>query len=93
VSIDPLFLVIPIISSLLSSSETRFQPLGDLIAQASVDPRFALPEPFSKGPAGVGFNEDVGRLLEIKSIKRVFKACCEKKGMFLLRLTSEEDHN
>jgi len=79
---DPLFLVIPIIESLTTTS-TRFQPLGDLIAQASVDPRFALPEPFSKEPAGAGFNEDVSRLLAIKSVRRVFRACCEKKGWFI----------
>lgn len=81
VPVDPLFLVIPIIDFLINTS-TRFQPLGDLIAQASVDPRFALPEPFSKEPAGSGFNEDISRLLGIKSVKRVFKACCEKKSKY-----------
>jgi ribonuclease H2 subunit B len=81
VPVDPLFLVIPIIESLTTTS-TRFQPLGDLVAQASVDPRFALPEPFSKEPAGSGFNEDISRLLAIKSVRRVFRACCEKKGPF-----------
>ena len=89
VPVDPLFLVIPIIESLTTTS-TRFQPLGDLIAQASVDPRFALPEPFSKEPAGSGFNEDISRLLAIKSVRRVFKACCEKKGpsSYMLRDSS-----
>jgi ribonuclease H2 subunit B len=80
VPVDPLFLVIPIIESLLKSTSTHFQPLGDLIAQAGVDPSFALPEPFSKEPAGQGFNEDVSCLLSIKSVRRVFKACCEKKS-------------
>jgi len=83
VPVDPLFLVIPIIESLKSAS-THFQPLGDLIAQVSVDPRFALPEPFSKEPAGQGFNEDISRLLAMKSVRKVLKACCEKKGQFIL---------
>lgn len=83
VPVDPLYLVIPIILSLLDSSSgaNQFQPLADLIAQASVNPTFALPEPFSKEPKkGGGWNEDVARLLSLKVIKRVFKACCEKKG-------------
>lgn len=86
VPVDPLFLVIPIITSLLSSSSSsaaRFQPLGDLIAQASVDPGFALPEPFSTEPLASGsrgFNEDITRLLDIKPVRRVLRACCEKKG-------------
>jgi ribonuclease H2 subunit B len=80
IPVDPLFSVIPIIESLLQSSSTHFQPLEDLIAQAGVDPRFALPEPFSKEPAERGFNDDISRLLSIKSVRRVFKACCEKKS-------------
>lgn len=88
VPVDPLFLVIPIVLSLISSA-THFQPLSDLVAQASVNPDFALPEPFSREAIkGGGFNEDVGRLLAIKSVRRVFKLCCEKKGTtHTLRLT------
>lgn len=88
VPVDPLFLVIPIVLSLISSA-THFQPLSDLVAQASVNPDFALPEPFSREAIkGGGFNEDVGRLLAIKSVRRVFKLCCEKKGTIpTLRLT------
>lgn len=84
VPVDPLFLVIPIILALLDSkTNPHFQPLPDLISQASVIPSFALPEPFSKEPlkgGGGGFNEDVARLLSLKVIRRVLKACCEKKG-------------
>lgn len=86
VPVDPLFLVIPIILSLTSSSTptTHFQPLPDLVAQTSVNPDFALPEPFSREEQkrGQGFNEDVGRLLSLKCIKRAFRACCDKKGKF-----------
>lgn len=79
VPIDPLFLVIPIILSLISSA-THFQPLSDLIAQASVNPEFGLSEPFSKEGVKAGWNEDVARLLAFKDVKRVFKACCERKS-------------
>lgn len=79
VPVDPLFLVIPLILS-LTSSATHFQPLSDLIAQASVHPGYALPEPFSKEPVKAGWNEDVARLLALKGVRRVFKACCDRKG-------------
>lgn len=93
VPIDPLFLVIPIILSLISSNNEngRFQPLPDLISQASVNPIFALPEPFSKEPKKEGgWNEDIARLLSCKGIRRVFKLCCEKKGQFLASLPSRK---
>lgn len=106
--IDPLFLVIPIISELLKqvsstirlsrsnqadiykSTGSQFQPLSDLIISASSLSAFSLPEAFSTAstsaetPAGRAqsgqINEDVSRLLGIKSVRKVFRLCCERKG-------------
>jgi ribonuclease H2 subunit B len=83
VPIDPLFLVIPIILSLLPTSSTSipFQPFSDLVAQVSASAAFALPEPFASTVEGKGgWNEDVGRLLARKSMRRVMKLTCERKG-------------
>ncbi|WVW86043.1 hypothetical protein I302_108081 [Kwoniella bestiolae CBS 10118] len=83
--IDPLFLVIPIITALSSTTNGQsFQPLSDLISTASSLPTFSLPEPFTQPtkpgqPSGSGYNRDIEIMLKLKVVKRVFKACCEKK--------------
>ncbi|WVR07781.1 hypothetical protein IAU60_004824 [Kwoniella sp. DSM 27419] len=82
--IDPLFLVIPLILA-LSSNEDRFRPLSDLLTDLPSMPTFALRPPFS-GSAKVAaassttvYNADLGELVKMKCIRRVFKVCCEKK--------------
>ncbi|WVQ84931.1 hypothetical protein IAT38_007094 [Cryptococcus sp. DSM 104549] len=84
--IDPLFLVIPIILDLIPAGPPPFQPLSDLIYAASISSTFSLPLPFTSDPKGKApatgdeaRNDDIDRLLAIKSVRRVFKACCEKK--------------
>ncbi|TYJ58445.1 hypothetical protein B9479_000651 [Cryptococcus floricola] len=82
--VDPLFLVIPLILSLVpeNGSVLHFQPLYDLLSTCASSPSFILPEPFtSKGkrPASEGVNEDLSALLKLKSVKRAFRACCEVK--------------
>lgn len=83
-TIDPLFLVIPLVLPLLAAQKetVQFQPLSSLISTVSSLSAHSLSAPFTKPPEGtkVGFNEDVGRLLQLKSVKRVFKLCCERKG-------------
>ncbi|WWD19530.1 hypothetical protein CI109_103991 [Kwoniella shandongensis] len=84
--IDPLFLVIPLILALIpnGASPPPFQPLSDLISAVSTSSQFSLSPPFvassSKTPSSYErFNEDLSTLLETKSVRKVFKACCEKK--------------
>ncbi|WWC91594.1 uncharacterized protein L201_006540 [Kwoniella dendrophila CBS 6074] len=86
--IDPLFLVIPIIIALSKTNNVQsFQPLSDLISTACSLNTLSLPEPFlppskpgqSSTKAELGYNADLNGLLKMKIVKRVFKACCEKK--------------
>ena len=79
--IDPLFLVIPIVLSLLSHTNS-FQPLSDLISTASSSSTFSLPLPFTRDPGSSTetFNEDISRLLAVPSVRRAFRLCCERKG-------------
>ncbi|ORY26709.1 ribonuclease H2, subunit B [Naematelia encephala] len=85
--IDPLFLVIPIILALStqSGSNTSFQPLSDLVSTASALPAFALDPPFTNLTKGVdykvGWNDDISYLLSLKTVRRVFKLCCERKAI------------
>lgn len=64
-----------------------FQPLSDLITNAASLSAFALPEAFSRATNGKtepakseGMNEDIARLLALKSVRKVFRLCCERKG-------------
>ncbi|KAK4683816.1 ribonuclease H2 subunit B, partial [Tremellales sp. Uapishka_1] len=75
--IDVLFLVIPIVLSMISTTPTPFQPLSDLISQATTSKSFLLSAPFSTDTPE--FNEDVSRLFGLKAIRRVMRAACEKK--------------
>ncbi|WWD03580.1 hypothetical protein V865_001634 [Kwoniella europaea PYCC6329] len=85
--IDPLFLVIPIITALSGGNHAQsFQPFSDLLSTASSLSQFSLPEPFTQpvksGQPSISsskFNRDIDSLLKLKCVKRVFKACCEKK--------------
>ncbi|ORX40686.1 ribonuclease H2, subunit B [Kockovaella imperatae] len=84
VPVDPLFLVIPLVFSLIPTqtpSNRPFQPLSDLISTVSSSPMFALTPPFTSSSSAVrgGWNEDVEKLLNLKSVRRAFKLCCEKK--------------
>jgi len=66
-----------------------FQPLSSLISTAASSSTHALAQPFTnpkQAPKGE-YNEDVSRLLGMKSVKRVFRLCCDKKGMFALRFS------
>ncbi|EIW72256.1 hypothetical protein M231_04940 [Tremella mesenterica] len=89
IPIDPLFLVIPLITSLIPNgdSNTPFQPLEDLFSQLISSSSFAIPPPFSKEPQNGDKNEegrynpDIGRLLEIRIISDVFKLCCDQKDI------------
>jgi len=89
--VDPLFLVIPLILSLLpapSSGATPtdtavpFQPLSSLISTAASSSAHALAPPFTspKQATKGEYNEDVSRLLGMKRVKRVFRLCCDRKG-------------
>ncbi|WWC64461.1 uncharacterized protein I303_107071 [Kwoniella dejecticola CBS 10117] len=84
--IDPLYLVIPIILALSNSNNAQsFQPFSDLVSTASSLPAFSLPEPFTvqaksgQSSMTTGYNRDIEHLLKLKIIRRVFRACCEKK--------------
>lgn len=87
--IDPLFLVIPLILSLLPADgaddkKSPFQPLSSLLSTAASSSAHGLSQPFT-GSAGSDapkseYNEDVTRLLRLKPVRRVFRLCCEKKG-------------
>ncbi|WWC71895.1 uncharacterized protein I206_105854 [Kwoniella pini CBS 10737] len=81
---DPLFLVIPIVLALSNSNNAQsFQPFSDLISTASSLPSFTLPEPFTgpikPGQSSTGYNRDLESLLKLKIIRKVLRACCEKK--------------
>lgn len=83
--IDPLFLVIPLVLPLVAatSESAPFQPLSSLISTAASSSAHGLLAPFTKPTKDVvksEWNEDVGRLLGMKSVKRCFKLCCDKKG-------------
>ncbi|KGB76950.1 hypothetical protein CNBG_2788 [Cryptococcus deuterogattii R265] len=84
--IDPLFIVIPLIRALIPNGPPPpFQPLHDLLSAASTSTSFALPLPFTSAPKGKSpdewdvVNEDIERLLTLNNVRKVFKACCERK--------------
>jgi ribonuclease H2 subunit B len=88
--VDPLFLVIPLLLPLITSDDMPYTTLSSLMTTASSSSAHSLSAPFTKDTKGKGkegdtrekegFNPDVGRLLEMKSVKTVFKHCCEQKG-------------
>jgi ribonuclease H2 subunit B len=82
--VDPLFLVIPLLFPLTrveNGNTVPFQPLSSLISTISASPAHSLVAPFTKEKAPTaGWNEDVDKLLGIKSVRRVFKLCCERKS-------------
>ncbi|WVO12513.1 hypothetical protein L204_100113 [Cryptococcus depauperatus] len=84
--IDPLFIIIPLVLALIpNGSLPPFQPLQDLLSAVTSFSAFSLPPAFasdSKGKApATETNEDINRLLKLKSIQQVFKACCERKSV------------
>ena len=87
--VDPLFLVIPLVLPLIAAQgETApFQPLSSLISTAASSSTHGLPAAFTKPAKDTTkgeWNEDVGRLLGMKGVKRCFKLCCEKKGTWVV---------
>jgi hypothetical protein len=66
------------------TSPPPFQPLEDLISTSLSSSAWSVLSPFTKaGPnenPAQGHNEDMARLLGIKSVRRAFKLGCEKKG-------------
>ncbi|WRT70336.1 uncharacterized protein IL334_007334 [Kwoniella shivajii] len=94
--VDPLFLVIPIILSLTTSSNAQsFQPLSDILSTAAASSSFSLPEPFTtptkpgQSSTSSKHNGDLGTVLSFTSVKRVFKACCEKKAIPSVQSSAE----
>jgi ribonuclease H2 subunit B len=85
--------VSPLLSDIVRQLTTQhaggsasFQPLSDLVASATASPAFAVAPPFTAPGVGASksetdaFNPDLARLLEIKSVRRTLRLCCDRKG-------------
>ena len=65
------------------TASSSFQPLSDLISSITSSAEFAVAAPFAQGePSGASpsLDTDMGRLLRLKSVRRAFKLCCDRKG-------------